>query len=204
MGETEGRGGRVYGYSTVWDGESSRTVYMVNEDEALIVQVVFEMYAGGATLQGIADLLNHERHPSPTGKAWGMTTVRGLLLNERYAGRFIWNRHRWARLPDGRRSPQERPREEWVVEERPDLAIVSASLWERVQGRFQKRSEAPSACRSVPELFLTHTPKTARNRLRKYAKRQHSQHWRTGVSGLIIPRSGVRFSPSPPKTPEKS
>src|SRR5258706_13571015 len=53
-------------------------------------------------------------------------------MNERYAGRFTWNRNQWIRV-GARRLRRERPESDWRVREVPELAVVDASLWARVQ-----------------------------------------------------------------------
>jgi site-specific DNA recombinase len=105
-------GGRVYGYSTKPeenppDPERVRKVYCVERSEARIVRRVFDAYANGKTLGAIAASLNHDQIPAPydrdytkrAGKGWGPSTIRAMLRNERYIGRFGWNRRQWIRHP---------------------------------------------------------------------------------------------------------
>ncbi|WP_087462555.1 recombinase family protein [Oleiphilus messinensis] len=63
----------------------------------------------------------------------------GLLNNELYRGRHIWNRSQWLKDPDtGKRVRIERPESEWCVSERQDLRIVSDELWDGVRARFKE------------------------------------------------------------------
>jgi hypothetical protein len=65
------------------------------------------------------------------------------LLNEKYAGRWIWNKTRFLKDPDsGRRRPIDRPPEEWIVQERPDLRIINPDLWAAAQARLRYVREA--------------------------------------------------------------
>jgi site-specific DNA recombinase len=134
-------GGRSYGY---------------REGEAKVVQRVFRMYADGCSARRIAEVLNDERVPSP-GSTWARTTRRrggwapsaisgdpsrgiGILNNEIYIGRDIWNRSRWAKHPDtGQRRPIQRPRGEWIVREAPELRLVPDRLWRAVKARQARR-----------------------------------------------------------------
>jgi hypothetical protein len=63
-----------------------------------------------------------------------------MLLNERYTGKFVWNKRKWLRVP-GQKSRRSmlRPASEWVVADRPDLAIIPQELWNTVQERFGER-----------------------------------------------------------------
>jgi site-specific DNA recombinase len=60
----------------------------------------------------------------------------GLLNNELYIGRLVWNRLRYVKDPaSGRRVSRLNPPEAWVVEEVPHLRIVNDALWEAVKAR---------------------------------------------------------------------
>jgi DNA invertase Pin-like site-specific DNA recombinase len=59
----------------------------VNEEEAVIVRLIYKMFLEGATPHGIAKRLTAQGIPTPGGKAkWGATTVRSILANEKYKG----------------------------------------------------------------------------------------------------------------------
>ncbi|MFO0583563.1 MAG: recombinase family protein [Anaeromyxobacter sp.] len=142
-------GGRVYGYRTETepnppDPEHPRKVPRIEPAEATVVRRIFERYADGISMKQVAAELNaeHVRAPydgdytKPAGRGWGHTTVRAMLRNERYVGRFVWNRRKWARSArTGKRVYRLRPVEEHVEHHLAELAIVSDELWARVQAR---------------------------------------------------------------------
>lgn len=92
------------------------------------------------------------------GRGWGQSTVRAILQNERYVGRWVWNKRKFIRRPNEKnRRAVLRPREEWRVQEHPELAIVPSDLWQQVQERFKtrktfSRGRAPGEGR-VPHLL---------------------------------------------------
>jgi site-specific DNA recombinase len=60
----------------------------------------------------------------------------GILNNELYIGRLVWNRQRFVKDPDtGKRQARLNPPSEWFTEEVPALRIVEATLWSRVKAR---------------------------------------------------------------------
>ena len=61
-----------------------------------------------------------------------------ILNNPIYIGQYIWNRSRWEKNPENnnRRKPFERPEEEWVTQEMPELRIVDQETWDAVQHRI--------------------------------------------------------------------
>ncbi len=108
----EGRsaGGISYGYDVVREtnasGDPVRGKRAINEVEAEIVQRVFSEYAAGRSPRAIAMRLNAEGIPGPMSKAWGQSTINGnaargsgLLNNEAYVGRLVWNRLRYIKNP---------------------------------------------------------------------------------------------------------
>lgn len=145
-------GGRCYGYTTVEeesppDAEHPRKRPVVEETQAAVVRRVFRLFANGEALKKIAATLNEEGLSAPNdggrgnkiGRGWGHTTIRAMLLNERYIGRFLWNQHKWLHASGKKnRRRVKRPESEWIRREYPELAIVDADLWEAVQARFRR------------------------------------------------------------------
>jgi site-specific DNA recombinase len=134
-------GGLCYGYAVVPGEERGGRV--VNEDEAAIVRRIFTEFAAGRSPKAIARRLNDDAIPGPRGILWRDTAIRGhrrrgtgLLNNELYIGRLVWNRLRYVKDPaSGRRVSRLNPPEAWIIKAVPDLAIVDAALWEAVKAR---------------------------------------------------------------------
>ena len=86
----------------------------------------------GYVPQKIAADLNREGIPSPSGKRWSDTTIRGnraissgILNCELCIGVIRWNRQRQMKNPDtGRRVLRLNPESEWIRTDVPALRIV--------------------------------------------------------------------------------
>ncbi len=140
-------GGLCYGYDVVKavdeTGDPIRGGRTVNETEAEVVRRVFREFAAGISPRAIARRLNGEGIPGPSGKLWTDSTIRGhakrgtgLINNELYMGRLIWNRLRYVKNPEtGKRVSRINPPEEWIVTEVPELRIVGDDLWQGVKDR---------------------------------------------------------------------
>lgn len=64
----------------------------------------------------------------------------GILQNELYAGRLVWNKLRMVKDPDsGKRLSRPNAKGEWQTVETPDLAIISGALFENAQCRKKAR-----------------------------------------------------------------
>jgi DNA invertase Pin-like site-specific DNA recombinase len=145
-------GGCPYGYRNIIKPDGTKWWEIVPE-QAEVVRRIFTMYASGAGSKTIAYALNDDGVPSP-GKSWDREKRRtdgkwhpstimgcakkavGILHNEVYVGRFVWNRSKWTKDPDtGVHKRSENPRSEWTVNEAPELRIVDDVLWQRVRQR---------------------------------------------------------------------
>jgi site-specific DNA recombinase len=137
-------GGRCFGYRNV-PAEGGGVRLEIEESEAAVVRRIFEMSASGLSLKRIAKALNADRvcppRPRLTVKhaTWAPTAIREMLRRDVYAGRLIWNRSRFIKVPGtNKRVARPRPRSEWQTSERPDLRIVNDALWQAVQVRQAK------------------------------------------------------------------
>ena len=140
-------GGNAYGYDVVrrldTNGEALRGDRAINLAEAEVVRRIFRDYAAGKSPKRIATELNKEGIWAPGGGQWGYSTLNGnvsrgngVLNNELYVGRLIWNRQRFIKDPDtGKRQGRLNPREDWIIQEVPELRIIDDALWQAVKDR---------------------------------------------------------------------
>ena len=167
-------GGLCYGYDVVRTtdaaGEPVRGGRRIDEAEAAIVRRVFREFAAGVSPRAIARRLNDEGVPGPSGKLWTDSTLRGhakrgtgLINNELYIGRLIWNRLRYVKNPDtGRRVSRINPPEEWIVAEAPELRIIDDTLWRAAKDRqsaLSVRYATVIAATRADRLNATHRPR---------------------------------------------
>ena len=133
-------GGLCFGYDLL-PGETG--VRRINESEARVVRSIFRDYAAGQSPRAIARKLNEKKIPGPSGRPWRDTAIRGhftrgtgILNNELYVGRLVWNRLAYLKDPtSGRRRSRLNPPDQWITQEVPALRIVDDTLWEAVKTR---------------------------------------------------------------------
>ena len=143
-------GGNSYGYDVVKkldaNGEPIRGDRTINEDQAAVVLRIFRDYAAGKSAKTIAFALNKDGIPAPSGGDWGFSTINGnpkrgngILNNEMYVGKIVWNRQRFVKDPNtGKRQARPNPESEWVIQETPELRILDDDLWNAVKARQEK------------------------------------------------------------------
>jgi len=157
-------GGRCYGYVNVpiedptRPGKCGRPAVSgvrlaINEQEASVVRRIFQMYAEGDSLAGIAKKLNAEGVVSPQParqrllRAWCPSSIREMLRNERYRGVQVWNRTVKQRNPEtGRKVSRRRPESEWMRVEVPQWRVVPEPLWEAVQAAIAGKQRFGVPC----------------------------------------------------------
>jgi len=97
-------GGLAYGYNPT-PGRPGH--WVINEDQARIVRRIFQEYISGERTPAIVKRLNAEGIKPPRGRFWQASALtgsrsrhNGILGNEIYCGRLIWNRVRMIKDPE--------------------------------------------------------------------------------------------------------
>ncbi|MFD1199148.1 recombinase family protein [Brucella gallinifaecis] len=169
-------GGLCFGYNVVKQldarGDPIRGDREINEAEANVVRRIFREFAAGVGPRTIARKLNEEGVPGPGGKLWSDTTIRGhvkrgtgLVNNELYIGRLIWNRLRYIKDPStGKRVSRLNPESEWIIKDVPELRIVDDELWQSVRVR---QGEIAEKFANVTEAVRKHHKKNRLNGTRR-------------------------------------
>lgn len=155
-------GGLGYGYDVVREldarGEPVRGLRAVNPEQAAVIRRIFAEYVAGRSARQIAHGLNRDGIASPAGGVWRDSTINGnrargsgILWNDAYAGRLVFNRIRMVKDPEtGRRLSRPNPPDEWQAVEAPHLRIVDDATW--------------AAAQAVKERYTGLAGKTARRR----------------------------------------
>ncbi|WEK43299.1 MAG: recombinase family protein [Candidatus Sphingomonas colombiensis] len=148
-------GGLCFGYDVVRkfdaNGEPVRGDRTINQAESAVVRRIFREYVAGKSSRTIAFDLNKERIRGPQGSEWGPSTIHGnpkrgvgILNNELYIGRLIWNRLRYVKDPDsGRRVSRLNPESDWLIHDVPEMRIVDQEIWGQAKARQQSLSKDP-------------------------------------------------------------
>ncbi|MBO1039940.1 recombinase family protein, partial [Brucella pituitosa] len=174
--EGKSGGGLCFGYNVVKQfdarGDPIRGDRKINEAEASVVRHIFREFAAGVGPRTIARTLNEEGVPGPAGKLWSDTTIRGhvkrgtgLVNNELYIGRLIWNRLRYIKDPStGKRVSRLNPESEWIIKDVPELRIVDDELWHSVRDR---QADIAEKFANVTEAVRKHHKKNRLNGTRR-------------------------------------
>jgi hypothetical protein len=113
-----------------------------------VVKRIFQEYVDGRTPREIAHDLNSDNIAPPRGRAWNASTINGnrergagILQNELYVGRLVWNKVRMVKDPEtGKRLSRPNLKSDWQIAEVPHLAIVSPELFAAARTRKDERN----------------------------------------------------------------
>ena len=139
-----------YGYDKdiVMEGKKKCHTLKVNEAEADIVRMVFDMYVTqdmGRT--NIAHKLNHLGVPTRTGALWSQDTIKTMLENEHYIGKVRWNWRKTETIVVEGEIRKVRPKTEvgeYLVFEGKHPAIVSDEIFQAARAKQGKNHRAKS------------------------------------------------------------
>jgi site-specific DNA recombinase len=167
-------GEATYGYTSVPVGEMridrrgrprpDGYRMVIEPSEAEVILRIFRDFGNSKAIKSLVKELNSDevRSRRKLRRGWSASTVSRILKNEKYVGRWTWNRTETRRDPkSGRRRKFLKPKSEWHVTENEELRIVPQELWERVAARWKEVD------RAWP---LRRTPKTADGRQRSYVE----------------------------------
>jgi site-specific DNA recombinase len=153
-------GGRAYGYRAVAGRPGELEIV---EEEADTVRRIFRDYAAGATPRETAGALNREGVPPPRGRLWNASTINGsrqrgngIIQNELYGGRIVWNKVRMVKDPDtGKRVSRPNPPESWQAVDAPHLAIVDAETLSAARSRKEDVAQVSAPTLRRPKHLLS-------------------------------------------------
>lgn len=135
-----------------YDVDPKTQKYVINEAEANIVRLIFEKYLDGWGYKRLLDYLNNMGYKSKRGRCFGKNSLSSILTNEKYVGRYIFNK-RQEKTIDGKRNPTLKPKEEWIVIEGGIPAIIEQSTFDAVQEKLS-RNKRKSGSFKAKETYL--------------------------------------------------
>jgi site-specific DNA recombinase len=124
-GELSSNGHRIFGYHYVKKSPTAPAALVINEEQAAIVQSIFEMFASGDYgLVNISRFLEERRIPTRTGRPqWYRDQIKFMLKNETYTGTRYFNRIMHA--TDANREGNEVIHGKWIFRDRAEWIAVN-------------------------------------------------------------------------------
>ena len=125
----------LYGYSVSKDRK-----YIINEEEAEAVKIIFNMYLTGYSYKEIARFLNNNGYRRRSGRPF-TPNFTDVLRNEKYKGNYVWNlRERYKKL--GKKTNRVYKSDEEVIRIVGGVpAIIDVETFNKIQEILDKRKK---------------------------------------------------------------
>ena len=173
--------GNVMGNSRIFGYDKKDCKLTVNESEAEMVRLIFELYStGDYSTRKIERILWDKGYRGRNGTRIHHNTITGIIQNPKYKGYFCGNK---VKIVDYRTREQRfLPEEEWVLykDETGETvpAIVSEEIWDKCNEIFRERS---TAIKSRERSFKDKSVFTGKI----WCKAHDVPYWRTSYSNSV-------------------
>mgnify|MGYP005855885979 CR=1 FL=1 len=122
--------------------------YVINENEAKTVRLIFEMKLSGAGYSEMISRLAENGMKTKRGQPFGKNSIHDILINEKYTGTFIYNKgtakdHRQVRECDIIKIANAIPQ------------IIDTDTWNRVQAMMKDNKHTCPRRRGIMRYILT-------------------------------------------------
>ncbi|WP_409482403.1 recombinase family protein [Bacillus safensis] len=136
-------GGQVLGYNTVKEPSNNRkgevSNLYINEEEAIIIRKIFNMYVNGHGYKSISNYLNKQGFKTKKDNPFSITAIRTIVSNPVYAGYIRYNvRRDWSEKRRNNINPDP------IIVRGQHEPIITQKTWEQAQMNMKKRSRRPN------------------------------------------------------------
>ena len=139
------KNGRVLGNDRLYGYDKKDCVMTVNESEAQIVRIIFDLYANhGLGIRKISQRLYELGYTSRAGNEFNQLTIRHMLENPKYKGWYCGNKTQSLDYRTKKKAFLDE--HEWIMYPDPAIpAIVTEELWDRANALYKERSKQTKA-----------------------------------------------------------
>jgi len=133
------KNGHVLGNDKLYGYDKKDCVMTINEEEAEIVRIIFDLYANHRLgTRKISQKLFEMGYTSREGNAFNVLTIRHMLENPKYKGWYCGNKTQTLDYRTKKKAFLDES--EWIMYPDPTIpAIVSEELWDRANSLYKER-----------------------------------------------------------------
>lgn len=129
--------------------------YLVNQEEAQAVKIIFDMYINGYSYSNIIDKLNELGFLTKHKNKFGKNSLHGILSNEKYTGIYVFNKTQRKGVNGKRNGHKQKSEDEIIKVEGGMPQIIEKDVFLKAQEMMQKRKRAPGAHKATTLYLLT-------------------------------------------------
>lgn len=139
-----------YGYDISYVGRC-RTL-KVNNSEASIVKMIFNLYNSGLGASAICNKLNELGFRTKFGNKFTPTSVLFILKNQIYIGKITWKKKeiKKSKIIGKVKDTKTRNVEEWIISEGKHEPLIDLDTWNKTKEILNKRYHIPYQLTNAP------------------------------------------------------
>lgn len=118
--------------------------YVLNEEEAKVVKMIYQMYLEDYTSGNIIKKLNELGYKTKKKSEWTKNSLISILRNEKYTGVYIYNRSAAKDSRGKRNNHKTKSAEEIIRIEGGMPKIIEKEVFEQVKAKMEERKKSPS------------------------------------------------------------
>lgn len=126
--------------------------YIVNEYEADIVKMIFDMYSKGHTYGDILQNLKVKNYKTKKGKEFSKNALTTILKNEKYKGEYVFNKT--GQKKNGKRNVFFKSEEDIIRIPGGVPQIIDEDVWNMVNKRIEDSNKSVQASQGAKEVYL--------------------------------------------------
>lgn len=130
--------GVVYGNGKLWGYNQKNGKLEINEEEAKIVRLIFELYSQNNGVRKIIKKLDELGIKNQNGNHFSPTTIKRMIRQPKYKGTLISGVTKKDFITKKTAFTDD---DDWIVHEGIIPAIVSEDLWEKANALYDKKSK---------------------------------------------------------------
>ncbi|GLI56421.1 recombinase RecD [Propionigenium maris DSM 9537] len=136
-----------------YDVDKETRKYVINEEEAKSIRIIFEKYLQGHTVMSIVEELNGRGYKTKKGVSFGTNSIRGIIKNEKYCGTFVFNKSA-SKDAFGRRNNHKTKDEKDIIRVKGGMpAIISEEDYKKAQALMATRKHGQGR-QKAKEIYL--------------------------------------------------
>ena len=130
--------------------------YVINEEEAQAVKIIFDRYISGYSYSKIIDELNELGYKTKReNRKFSKNSLYSILSNEKYTGLYVFNKTQRKGV-DGKRNSKKLKSEDEIIKIEGGMPqIIDKEIFEKAQAMMQKRKKSPGAHKAKTFYLLT-------------------------------------------------
>ena len=139
------------GYDVAYD-----KTYIINEEEAQAVRIIFDRYVNGYSYSKIIDELNELGYRTKReNKKFGKNSLYSILTNEKYTGVYVFNKTQRKGVNGKRNGHKIKSEDEIIRIEGAMPKIIDNDVFQQAQEMIKKRKKTPGAHKATTFYLLT-------------------------------------------------